>query len=83
MRVPPHPQWHHQAACRSNDPVYRKRLIRLMIDGPTDVAKRKCANCPVVVECLDEAMRNPQLLGVWGGLTARERQHRRNLRRTA
>lgn len=70
MRVPPHPDWHLQAACKGVDPA-------VMVEGPPAVAKRFCQNCPVVVECLTHAMANPQELGVWGGLTAKERNNRR------
>jgi WhiB family redox-sensing transcriptional regulator len=51
-----------------------------MVDGDTAYAKSFCQVCPVVVECFDEAMANPQLLGVWGGTTARERQTKRTRR---
>lgn len=74
--MPKHPQWHAQAACHGVDPT-------LMVEGPYPKAKRLCQGCPVVVECFDEAMANPQLLGVWGGTTTNERAHLRIRRRRA
>ena len=40
-----------------------------------DAAKRICRQCPVVNECRDHALRTPELHGVWGAMTARERAH--------
>lgn len=37
-------------------------------------AKAVCASCPVRQECLSWALSNRERLGVWGGLTERERQ---------
>ena len=36
-------------------------------------AKEICSKCPLVTECLEYALRNGPLEGVWGGLTERER----------
>jgi WhiB family redox-sensing transcriptional regulator len=36
-------------------------------------AKEICSKCPLVMECLEYALRNGPLEGVWGGLTERER----------
>lgn len=33
-----------------------------------------CARCSVATECLDEAMVRGERWGIWGGLTARQRQ---------
>jgi WhiB family transcriptional regulator, redox-sensing transcriptional regulator len=40
-------------------------------------AKKICATCPVVQQCLDDALtvHIRDQWGVWGGKTARERQH--------
>jgi WhiB family redox-sensing transcriptional regulator len=40
----------------------------------TVAAKMVCSDCPVVGECLDYAIRNHERFGVWGGLSAWERQ---------
>lgn len=36
-------------------------------------AKRICAGCPERLPCLEYALADPGLLGIWGGLTTRER----------
>ncbi len=36
-------------------------------------AREVCAGCPAQVECFDYAMGDPDLDGLWGGMTARER----------
>lgn len=36
-------------------------------------AKRVCSGCDVRMECLGVALKSPDLIGVWGGLTAAER----------
>ena len=45
------------------------------------VAKNLCGQCPVQKECLIYAMGNPELQGIWGGLTPRERSVLRPRRR--
>ena len=44
-----------------------------------EVAKRICANCPVRRQCLEYALANRIVRGVWGG--ASERERRRKLHR--
>lgn len=46
--------------------------------GSPEAARAICARCPVQEACLQQALRNREPYGVWGGLTPRERQ---NLRR--
>lgn len=38
------------------------------------VAKKFCDECPVRQQCLEYALQVDEQYGVWGGLTARERQ---------
>ena len=38
------------------------------------VAKRICAGCSVRGECLDLALRNHEIHGIWGGLNEEERR---------
>lgn len=40
-------------------------------------AKRICSTCPVQAECLGYALEYREPYGIWGGLTAKERQHLR------
>ena len=37
-------------------------------------AKKFCSQCPVQKECLKYAVSEPDLQGIWGGMTQRERQ---------
>lgn len=41
---------------------------------PVRPAKRECAKCPVRLACLAYALRRNERLGIWGGLTERERR---------
>jgi hypothetical protein len=42
-----------------------------------ELAQRTCRVCPVRVPCLEYAMARPELDGIWGGLTERQRTRRR------
>ncbi|HVV70198.1 MAG TPA: WhiB family transcriptional regulator [Verrucomicrobiae bacterium] len=42
--------------------------------GSTREAKRICAMCPVIDECLDYALRNDERAGIWGGMSERQRR---------
>ena len=45
-------------------------------------AKQMCFECPVRVECLEDALRGNIQFGVWGGLTPLERRAlKRKMRR--
>lgn len=37
------------------------------------IAKEYCAECPIVMVCLEYAVKN-EMLGIWGGTTLRERK---------
>ena len=39
-----------------------------------NLAKTICNNCPLKTMCLDEALKQNHVDGVWGGLTADERK---------
>ena len=70
------PSWHAQAACRGAG-------VDMFITDPgtpTEPAKAVCAGCTVREPCLAYALTDPQLVGVWGGTTDKER---RLLRRPA
>lgn len=64
--------WTHAAACR-NHPTVRWFPTRGESSAP---AKRICATCPVLIDCLDDALaaeRHSDRYGIFGGLTPRER----------
>ena len=37
-------------------------------------AKKVCAECPYRLACLKYAMEHPEILGIWGGLTEKDRK---------
>ena len=41
--------------------------------GAPGQAKAICRQCPVVAECLDDALAGHERYGIWGGLTTKER----------
>jgi WhiB family redox-sensing transcriptional regulator len=63
--------WRSLAACKGTDPAvfvvenFRNNVRR---------AKVICAGCSVRQDCLDYAVRNPELMGVWGCTTTHERR---------
>ena len=81
---PPAPSgWTERAACRYENPDLfyppeGERGGNLALREL--VAKRICATCPVQPECAAHALAVDERYGVWGGLTAAERQQRRRRR---
>lgn len=67
------PAWHARAACRGQG-AERFFLARGEHVGP---AKAICSGCPVRAECLEAALADPWLAGVWAGTSARERERMR------
>ncbi|MDI3403630.1 WhiB family transcriptional regulator [Streptomyces cavernicola] len=69
--------WHSDAVCRRDEaglffaPSKEPTAARLARE---EAAKRVCARCPVMVECREHALLQPEPYGVWGGLTAAERR---------
>ena len=61
--------WAGLGACVSGDPD------DLFVKGAAQQqAKEVCQRCPVIAECLAEALDNRTEFGVWGGMTERERR---------
>ncbi len=61
--------WAARAACRTGSPD------ELFAKGAAQQsAKVICQGCPVVAECLADALDNRTEYGVWGGMTERERR---------
>lgn len=61
--------WSARGKCSQGDPD------ALFVQGKAQRdAKRLCLDCPVVSECLAEALDNRTEFGVWGGMTERERR---------
>lgn len=61
--------WAAQGQCAGQDPD------ALFVQGKEQrLAKAMCKGCPVVAECLADALDNRTPFGVWGGMTERERR---------
>ncbi|MER5779150.1 WhiB family transcriptional regulator [Streptomyces sp. NPDC002039] len=69
--------WQMEAACRGLGseaffhPDGERGPDRAMRE---EAAKAVCAACPVRARCLEHALSVAEPYGVWGGLTAKERQ---------
>ena len=62
-------EWVSRAQCRSGDPD------ELFVRGAAQrEAAAICRNCPVMAECLAEALDNQVEWGIWGGMTERQRR---------
>ncbi len=69
--------WQLQAACRGADP-----LIFFPSRGENSLllrAKAICQTCPVRQDCLEQALRDGEKHGVFGGTSERERRRLRSL----
>ncbi|GGX89440.1 WhiB family transcriptional regulator [Streptomyces minutiscleroticus] len=76
--------WRQSAACRTVDP---ELFFPVGSTGPallqTSEAKAVCRRCPVSEQCLDWALEEKQVVGVWGGTTENERRAIRRRRSSA
>jgi WhiB family redox-sensing transcriptional regulator len=68
--------WQLSARCRGTDPSMffhpdgeRGRRLRQR----ERKAKQLCAQCPVVMQCLEHSLRFREPYGIWGGISERER----------
>jgi WhiB family redox-sensing transcriptional regulator len=71
------PPWQAFALCSEVDP----EMFFPELGQPSAPAKKICAGCEVRTECLDYAMDNGELFGIWGGTSERERKAMRRRRR--
>ena len=71
--------WPSRAACLGQD---TERWFPAGSGDGDPHAKATCARCPVLIECREWALGNPQLAscGVWGGMTEPERHSERRRR---
>jgi len=76
--------WRSAGACLSADPDL---FFPISSTGPAERqvarAKKVCAGCSVRRECLEFALSNNQIYGIWGGTTADDRQRERRRKRRA
>jgi WhiB family redox-sensing transcriptional regulator len=70
--IPVPEPWREHAACRGMSPNLFHPSRGQNTD--TEAAKAICATCPVTDECLDYALVNCEMIGVWGGTSERERR---------
>ena len=62
-------EWAKEAKCAGQDPE------ALFVRGKAqNDAKAVCNTCPVLAQCLAEALDSRTEFGVWGGMTERERR---------
>jgi WhiB family transcriptional regulator, redox-sensing transcriptional regulator len=68
--------WRRQAACRDEDPELFFPVGTVGVEVLLQVreAKAVCGRCPVVGECLAQALEFGDEAGVWGGLDEVERR---------
>jgi WhiB family redox-sensing transcriptional regulator len=72
--------WRNFGRCRGLDP----EIFYPSAEDEGLEAKAICAVCPVRETCLDWALESREKIGVWGGLTEKERRRiLRRRRRTA
>jgi WhiB family redox-sensing transcriptional regulator len=64
------PSWMAEGACRG----LAAHLFFIERGGSTAEARAVCRSCPVEAECLAYAIADPELSGVWGGTSERERR---------
>ena len=69
-------RWRELAACRGTD-------LEVFFPGRGETAgpaRQVCAACPVRQPCLDYAITNRIVHGIWGGLTERQRRRSESTR---
>lgn len=74
------PEWFVHAACRRLSVEQFRIFYPENLQDPaaaTTAAKSVCAPCPVRSSCLKFGDQNSPKWGIFGGLTANERKHRR------
>jgi WhiB family redox-sensing transcriptional regulator len=64
------PEWHERGTCRQVDP----ELWFDSYPSKYDPVFQLCVECPVQVECLRQSFDNREEFGIWGGMSAHERE---------
>ena len=67
------PSWHAEAACRGMGSATFV-LGRGANESIMARARAICSTCTVTDQCLDFAMADMDLVGIWGGTTAQQRR---------
>jgi WhiB family redox-sensing transcriptional regulator len=63
--------WMLDAACRGHP---QRRFWHGEFAVETAIAISVCRQCEVRIECLTHAVRNAEVIGIWGGTSERERR---------
>lgn len=71
--------WPAQSVCSQTDP----ELFFPEKGGSVRAAKQTCAGCPVVSQCLEQALANDETYGIWGGMTPSQRSQIKKVRAQA
>jgi WhiB family transcriptional regulator, redox-sensing transcriptional regulator len=71
--------WQQDAACRDADPD----LFFGNDERTRQAALSYCTNCPVRIECLEQALASRETYGIWGGTDEHERKRLLRQRRRA
>jgi WhiB family transcriptional regulator, redox-sensing transcriptional regulator len=74
------PEWQRRAACRGEG---TEGFVLARGAGGYTNAKGLCAVCAVRRECLEMALADDELVGLWGGTTSAERSRMRASRGVA
>jgi hypothetical protein len=74
------PAWHRRAACRGDG---TEGYIVGRGGRSYEKTKETCVGCPVRMECLEVALADDDLVGMWGGTTGAERRQMREARAVA
>lgn len=64
--------WRERAACAGTDP--EQFFPAFPSRGTAAAARELCASCPAVRSCLEYALADESIVGIWGGTNERERQ---------
>lgn len=64
------PEWHERGVCRTVDPD----LWFEAHPSKYDPVFKMCAECPVQVDCLRQSFDDSEEFGIWGGMSAHERE---------
>jgi WhiB family redox-sensing transcriptional regulator len=65
-------EWHKRAACKGETDFFFSYDEEMV-----EQARAICQECPVRQECLETALADANLYGVWGGYTKAERRRLR------
>ncbi len=80
LDLPTPPAWVADGLCAQTDP---ELFFSSGKGSSAATAKRICATCPVLDACREYAIALPDLEGIWGGTTERQRARARVARRKA